>query len=128
MLPTKTKKLRWLPPFQVKDFRAKCSLSKDDGAIHSDAWGCKRLFSYGCRKSGVDKDLDTSPARRDPCFISCMYSTTPLGLPPVYIFCKTFKFHGPALQKHFFVLPQACIITSFVFCICNRSPQCHDLC
>lgn len=45
--------------------RALFALPKDQGDVHSDAWGLKKLFSYGCRKSGYDKDLEKSPHRRD---------------------------------------------------------------
>ena len=54
------------PPFQVRAFRALMSFEKDEGELHRDSWGIKKLFSYGCHKSGGDKDLNTSPIRRVP--------------------------------------------------------------
>ena len=39
-------------------------LENDEGEIQRDSWGIKKLFSYGCHKSGGDKDLNSSPIRR----------------------------------------------------------------
>ena len=39
-------------------------LGTDLVALHADAWGLKKLFTYGVRKSGADKLAEGSPNRR----------------------------------------------------------------
>ena len=37
---------------------------KNPVMVQQDAWGLKKLFSYGCRKAGFGR-TDRSPQRRD---------------------------------------------------------------
>lgn len=46
--------------------RGLCSCPNDPVALHADAWGLKKLFTYGVRKSGADKLAEGSPHRRVP--------------------------------------------------------------
>ena len=50
---------------KVLTLRSICNAPNDPVALHHDAWGLKKLFTYGVRKSGHDKLTNGSPARRD---------------------------------------------------------------
>ena len=52
-------------PCQVCKLRASMQLPMNPTAIQSDGWALKKLFTYACRKSGSDKDLTSTPKRRD---------------------------------------------------------------
>ena len=51
---------------QVITLRRMCALPQDLAILQCDAWGVKKLFSYGCRRAGFDKSLSKSPQRRAP--------------------------------------------------------------
>ena len=54
-------------PCEVLALRRLCALPKVWQDIDHDSWALKKLFTYGCRKSGADKALTSSPHRRVSC-------------------------------------------------------------
>ena len=66
--------LQWIPgyglvPCQVWKFQTLMSKPLDPVAIHHDAWGIKKLFSYSLRRTGSDSRYsldDGTPNRRVP--------------------------------------------------------------
>ncbi|CAL1157424.1 unnamed protein product, partial [Cladocopium goreaui] len=45
----------------VHILRSICCAPLDPVALHADAWGLKKLFTYGVRKGGHDKDTAVNP-------------------------------------------------------------------
>lgn len=53
-------------PIQAQVLRNIVGAPSNPPTLHADAWGLKKLFTYGVRKSGADKLASGSPQRRVP--------------------------------------------------------------